>query len=406
MYKDFYGLRETPFSIVPDPGFLYLGTRHRMALASLEYGLVEGYGIVLLTGETGTGKTTLIRHIVPRLHGMIDVAVVSHTNVDADQLLRMITMEIGLGMPDPWQAGKAEILGLLQAQLFRRLREGRRCLVIVDEAQNLGVDGLEEIRLLSNLQAENKPLIQFVLAGQPQLRARIRDPRLSQFAQRVIASYHLGPLSREETGEYIAHRMKMSGGSPDVFTEDAIAEIFRRSGGIPRVINLLCEAALVYGYAEEERRITAWTVEQVVQDQVGGGMALEETAGEGASAILREGSQGGAELAGVLDKLQQLGDAMDRLSSKVDENGSACLGMLQEGRDGVVGRLESMLAQEKAKIEHMLAGMGDIASQLRELKPREAAATATGQEGAAFPGDGLGTGQQGFGRRLINWLKE
>jgi len=405
MYKDFYGLREMPFSIVPDPGFLYLGTRHRMALSSLEYGLVEGHGIVLLTGEIGTGKTTLIRHIVPRLHGMIDVAVVSHTNVDADQLLRMITMEIGLNMPDPGQAGKAEILGLLQVHLFRRLREGRRCQVIVDEAQNLGVEELEEIRLLSNLQAENKPLIQFVLAGQPQLRARIRDPRLSQFAQRVIASYHLGPLSGEETGEYTAHRMKLSGGSPDVFTEDAIAEIFRRSGGIPRVINLLCEAALVYGYAEEERRITAGTVEKVVQDQVGG-MALEETAGEGAPALLREGTQDGAALAEVLDRLQQLGDAMDRLSSKIDENGNACLGMLQDSRDGVVGRLESMLAQEKAKIEHMLAGMGDIASQLRELKFREAATTATAQEGAASPGDGLGTGQQGFGSRLINWLKE
>jgi general secretion pathway protein A len=263
MYNEFYGFSKDPFLIVPDPNYLYMSPKHEEALARLAYGLQERRAVMLLTGEVGAGKTTLIRFLVSRLPSAVQAATIANSNLFAEPLLRMILEEFRL--PAEPSADKAALIKSLQAHLENLAAQKRRSLLIIDEAQNLPLDALEEIRMLSNFQVQNHSLVQILLVGQPELRARMRDPRCLQIAQRIAVNYHITALNREETRAYIAYRLRRSGGSPQLFTPDAVEMVFRLSRGIPRSINLTCDSALIYGFAEEVRIIDSELVSKAAK---------------------------------------------------------------------------------------------------------------------------------------------
>jgi general secretion pathway protein A len=292
MYKTFYGFIEKPFSIASNPEFLYLSGGHENALTYLEYGITENSGFILLTGEVGAGKTTLVKHMLNRVASETEIAEIFNTNVSPDQLLGIILTEFGLS---PVNGDKSKNLDMIQQYLIDKYAIKKPVLLVIDEAQNLSDDAMEEVRMFSNLQAQDRLLLQILLVGQPELQQRLKTPGLRQFAQRISVSYHLLELQREETGKYIAHRLKKSGGSPDIFTQDAVDRIHDVSGGIPRTINLLCDAALVYGYADELKCIQAPVIETIVKDKGGIGIAVPEvtqsppvskTEGQGMSRVI------------------------------------------------------------------------------------------------------------------------
>ncbi len=272
MYENFYGFKEKPFHIVPNPKYLYLSPKHQNALTYLEYGLAEGVGFILLTGEIGTGKTTLIRHILNQIESKIEVAVVFNTNFSSDQFLSVILNEFELTGE---YENKAKKLDILYQFLIKKYAEGKRVLLIIDEAQNLSNEVLEEVRMLSNLQTDEQMLLQIMLVGQPELKLKLKSPNLIQFTQRIAVNYHLAALSREEVDQYISFRIEKVGGKSDLFTQEAIDIIYKASGGIPRTINLLCDSALVYGFADELKTIDASIIDQVIQDKGGMGIAVE-----------------------------------------------------------------------------------------------------------------------------------
>lgn len=263
MYEKHFHFKERPFTIVPNPGCLYMSAKHKLAFAHLQYGLMEGTGIVVLTGGIGTGKTTLLRFLLGKIQRAMDVAVVFNTNVTGEELLRLIIREFEAGEPGP---DKAANLAMLNEFLIERFRQGRQAIVIIDEAQNLSREALEEVRLLSNLQGSRRPLLQLVLAGQPELRRKLADPALTQLAQRITSTFHLAPLDAEETRQYVRFRLTQAGGSPDLFDDAAIEAVHRASGGVPRVINILCNSALVHAFADALPVVTVEIVAGVVEE--------------------------------------------------------------------------------------------------------------------------------------------
>jgi general secretion pathway protein A len=258
MSKEFYGFSRDPFMIVPDPNYLYMSPKHEEALARLVFGIKGRRAIMLLTGEVGTGKTTLVRYVASHLPNHIQPATLANSNLFAKDLLRMILAEFG--RPAPPEDDKSALIKGLQAHLESLAAQNRRGLLIIDEAQNLPLDSLEEIRMLSNFQEKNQSLVQILLVGQPELRARMKDPRCLQIAQRIALNYHIPALSMEETRAYILYRLKRSGGSGDIFTADALDRIYKLTHGIPRSINLVCDSALIYGFSEEIRVIDSAVV--------------------------------------------------------------------------------------------------------------------------------------------------
>jgi general secretion pathway protein A len=275
MYEKFYGFTEKPFQITPNPAFLYRSSKHDTALTYLEYGLTENVGFILLTGEIGSGKTTLVQYILGRLESDIEAAVIFNTNVSAEELLSLILQEFEITRP---AGGKADVLTALNAFLIDRYARRKRVLLIIDEGQNLSDEALEEVRMLSNLQSDNQSLLQIMLVGQPELITRLKQPSMRQFSQRIAASYHLTGLNREETEKYIAHRLRKAGGRAALFTPAAVDIIYKLSGGIPRAINLVCQAALVYGFAENADKIGQDTIHQISKDNLGIGCAAAPAA--------------------------------------------------------------------------------------------------------------------------------
>ena len=274
MYEKFYKLKDKPFRIEPDPGYLFKSSRHRNALTYLEYGLTENVGFILLTGEIGAGKTTLIQYVLGKLGQNTETAVVFNTNVTAEQLLHFILSEFELKGP---KKDKAQVLDIFYQFLIQKYAEKKRVLLIIDEAQNLSSETLEEVRMLSNLQAESQALLQIMLVGQPELTSKLQAPNMLQFSQRIAVNYHLEGLSLEESGKYITFRLKTAGRKDKLFTADAMKLIHQLSGGIPRSINLLCNASLVYGYAEGAQTIGKEIIAQIKKDKIGVGLGLNAT---------------------------------------------------------------------------------------------------------------------------------
>ena len=264
MYEKFYGLRNKPFSLLPDPEFLFPSKKHQMALTLLEYGLTNQASFSVITGDIGTGKTTLIRQLLNQMERDMVVGLITNTHSSFGDLLQWILMAFNLECDTRDKVGMYKTF---MDFLIKQYAAGRRTILIVDEAQNMDHQTLEELRMLSNVNSEKDQVLQIILAGQPGLRDNLRDPRLEQFAQRISVDYNLTPLDATETREYIRHRLGVAGGSADLFEDEACDIVFQYSGGTPRLINLLCDTALVYGYAEQAPRIGARLMEDVVRDK-------------------------------------------------------------------------------------------------------------------------------------------
>ncbi len=253
MYTQFFGLTEKPFSITPDPRYLYMSQRHADALAHLIYGISQSGGFIQLTGEVGTGKTTLVRSLFEQLPDEADVALILNPELTTEEFLTAITEELAIAPPED-RSVKALVDGL-NAYLLQAHGRGRRTVLIVDEAQNLGTEILEQVRLLTNLETPKQKLLQIILIGQPELREVLSRDDMRQVAQRVTGRYHLEPLDQADTTKYVEHRMRVAGAAGSVFQTAAVREIYRRSKGVPRLINVVADRALLAGYAQETRRI-------------------------------------------------------------------------------------------------------------------------------------------------------
>jgi general secretion pathway protein A len=264
MYERFYELRERPFALSPDPDYLYPSRVHREALDYLRYGLESHAGFVVITGEIGSGKTTLLQTLLRGLDSDTTVGRIVNTMLEPRELLETIMIDFGL---DPSGRSKPIMLRDLAQYLVDQRLAGRLVLLVIDEAQNLSVAALEELRMLSNLETEKSKLLQIVLVGQPNLRDKLASPELEQLRQRITVSYHLQPLDAAETVNYINHRLRRAAlGAPLEFPRDATDLIHGRSRGVPRIINVICDAALVFGYAEERRQVDLPLVSEVLAE--------------------------------------------------------------------------------------------------------------------------------------------
>jgi general secretion pathway protein A len=269
MYTRFFGLAEKPFAITPDPRYLYLSERHAEALAHLLYGINESGGFIQLTGEVGTGKTTVVRTLLSRVPHHADVAVILNPRVTPVEFLLTICEELGVAIAEADRNSVKQMVDALNRRLLNAHAEGRRIIVLVDEAQNLSFDVLEQVRLLTNLETPTQKLLQIILIGQPELRELLDRTDLRQLAQRITGRYHLMPLSREETKGYVRHRLRVAGATQEIFTPGALLELHRLSSGIPRVINVACDRALLGGYTQETKKITASLVRRAAGEVYG-----------------------------------------------------------------------------------------------------------------------------------------
>jgi type II secretory pathway predicted ATPase ExeA len=260
MYEAFYQLREKPFSILPDPDVIYWGQTHRLAFAMLEFGMLNNAGFTVITGEIGSGKTTLVRHLLRKIDPRIKIGLISYTPRHGE-LLRWIMMTFD----QPFEESSTALFRRFQDFLYDQHARRYRTVLIIDEAQNLGMETLEELRMLSNINADKDQYLQLILVGQPQLKDMLRSPDLLQFAQRISSDFHLRPLSHDEVSQYIDYRLAAAGSQFQLFSPEACAAIANASRGIPRTINILCDTALVYGFAAGVGWITPDLIDAVVQ---------------------------------------------------------------------------------------------------------------------------------------------
>src|SRR5437879_3319670 len=257
MYLSFFGLDEKPFAITPDPRYLYLSERHAEALAHLMYGINEAGGFVQLTGEVGTGKTTIVRSLLAQAPKNAEIALILNPRMTPPEFLLTICEELGIGVPDQAAGSLKDLVDILGGYLLRAHGAGKRVVLVVDEAQNLSPEALEQVRLLTNLETTTQKLLQIILIGQPELRELLARNELRQLAQRITGRYHLNPLSRGETGAYVRHRLRVAGATADILSPHALNEVFRLSHGVPRVINIVCDRSLLGAYSLDRHRVTA-----------------------------------------------------------------------------------------------------------------------------------------------------
>ena len=272
IYTDYFGLLERPFSLVPDPDFLFWSAEHRRAYTTLEYGLVTRAPITLITGEVGAGKTTLLMQLLRSLEDDVSVAMIANAHSgDRGELIRWVLQ--ALSQPVGPEASYVDMFHQFQAYLVAEYAAGRRVILIFDEAQNISRESLEELRMFTNINTNKDELLQLILVGQPELRAMINRPDLTQFAQRIAASFHIPNMDADTVKSYIAHRLRAAGATVMLFDASACKMIHQATGGVPRLVNQICDLSMVYTFADNRKRITANTVHQVLNDDVffGGG---------------------------------------------------------------------------------------------------------------------------------------
>lgn len=337
MYESFYGLNTKPFQLNPDPNFYFGSKQHSRARAYLEYGMHQNEGFIVITGEVGAGKTTIVRNLLEHLDpNEVLAANLVSTQVDADDSLRLIAAAFGVRTRD---LSKSDLLMALEACLLNAVQQGRRCLLIIDEAQNLAPRAVEELRMLSNFQIGNRALLQSFLVGQPEFRRILQSPNMLQLRQRVIASCHIGPLSNDETQSYIDHRLRRAGWSGGaLFSSAAVEVVHRVSGGIPRRINTICDRVLLMGFISNQTDFSASDVEDVAREIV------EATIGHGSES----GTDGDTTFASLREELELELGKLD-LGDRRAEDSASLLASLIAGQVGErILRLErSMLRLER-----------------------------------------------------------
>lgn len=356
MYESFYGLKENPFHLTPDPAYLFMSRVHEEAYTHLEYAVVENKGFVVITGEIGSGKTTLINLLLSKIQQSIQVGVINQTLVQPTQFIKMICQEFELPTDT---RDKAELLDLFHDFLLQQFARRKRVTLIIDEAQNLPNNTLEEIRMLSNLESEKHHLIQMMLVGQPELKYKLQQKRLEQFVQRVTVYCHLSGLDREETSRYIHHRLHVAGAeNPDLFSEEAISVIHEYSRGIPRLINILCDAALVYGFADELTSIGKNVIEEVIAERKVGGIFLDYASEESSSRVSLSGKikdfepETGQFFQSVESRLQLLESIVTDINQR--------LGILFSRREQQDDRVLQLLKMLKQSTENRMELMAEI----------------------------------------------
>ena len=267
MYLDFYGLTDPPFDITPNPRFIFYSAKHREAFNHLLYGIRERKGFVQLTGEVGAGKTTLCRALLEQLDNHFATALILNPVMSPDEMMKAIAIEFGLPVGG---MDRLETLNMINMFLLQQVENGRESVLIIDEAQDLTNELLEQVRLLSNLETDNRKLVQIVLLGQPELRTRLNDYNLRQLRQRITVRYHLSPLTRGEVARYVQHRLQVSGGNgTPCFTWAALWRVYQYSKGIPRLVNALCDKALLAGFVNHCQRISYRMVGQAIRELEG-----------------------------------------------------------------------------------------------------------------------------------------
>lgn len=264
IYTAHFGLKTRPFTLLPDPDFLFWSPPHRRAFTMLEYGILTRAPITLITGEVGAGKTTLLQNLLRQLDADVSVGLVSNAQGDRGELLRWVLM--ALDQPAPAESGYVDLFGRFQSYLIEQYAAGRRVLLIFDEAQNLSRESLEELRMFTNINSGKDELLQLVLVGQPELRDIVLRPDMRQLAQRVASSYHLPAMAADTVAAYVRHRLAVAGAGREIFAEDAFEPIFTATRGVPRLVNQLCDLAMVYAFSEGSDRVDARTVRQVLDD--------------------------------------------------------------------------------------------------------------------------------------------
>jgi len=286
MYEEFYGLRTNPFTLLPAPEFLYESRNHALGLSLLEYAVERRLLLSMLTGEVGSGKTTIVRRLLDTLGDDITVGLISNTHRGFGNLMQWVALAFDLPFKE---RDKVELYHDFVAFLIEQYRQGRRTLLVIDEAQNLDIETLEELRLLTNVNADDHHVLQTLLVGQPELHAKLKRHELRQFAQRISVSHRVDPLDEAETIEYVCHRVKVAGGDPRIFHRNALRLVHRNSGGIPRIINTLCDQALVYGYADGKHQVDALLIADIARDRIDTGLYGEVVHGLSSLAEARSG---------------------------------------------------------------------------------------------------------------------
>lgn len=272
MYLEHYGLTQKPFNLIPDTEFIYFSKVHKKAYTMLQYGLYEQTGITLITGEVGGGKTTLIRHLLKQIdRSKYTVGLINNTHDSFGDLFHWVALSLGISHN---ASNSVDLINKIQRFIINQYAQGKRCVLLIDEAQNLSQTALETLRLLTNVNIDKNYLLQIILVGQPELNATLKKPHLSQVTQRISAEFHLGPLTLDETYHYINHRLKIANGQSEIFSKNSVRIIHYYTGGIPRLINTLCDSALVYGFAADQKLIDRELMLEVVEDRKLSGINL------------------------------------------------------------------------------------------------------------------------------------